>query len=241
MLGFLALGLIVGMAHALEADHLAAVGALAARSKGSRKRMAWLGASWGLGHTTTLLLLSLPVLLLGFVLTARIEAGLEFAVGIMLVLLGFGVLRRLRRQRIHFHLHRHGRWHGNGSQHFHAHSHMAAKVPHDRDEHEHSHAFSLRSFLVGLVHGAAGSAGLVAVAAAATQSLSATLGYILIFGLGSTGGMAGLTLAASWPLARAERAAGRLYGTVQLALACGAMLVGLSVMVMTGPVVWGLG
>jgi high-affinity nickel permease len=235
--GFLALGMIVGMAHALEADHLAAVGTLAAKGRGSRRRLAWLGASWGLGHTTTLLAFSLPVVLLGFVLSKRIEAGLEFGIGVMLVALGTSVLIKMRRQKIHFHLHSHD----EGSHHFHAHSHKTASVPHDQDAHDHRHGwmFSKRSYLVGLAHGAAGSAGLVAMAAAATQSLFATLAYVLMFGLGSTLGMAALTLVASWPLRRAESSAGIFHTMVQGGLAGGAIVVGLLVMIAAGPVVLG--
>jgi len=236
MITFLTLGLIVGMAHALEADHLAAVGTLASGPAKSGRRLAWLGISWGLGHTTTLLLISLAVFLLGFALSARVASGFEFAVGVMLVILGIGVLRKLRRNRVHFHLHTHD----DGARHFHAHSHRATNRPHAQQTHEHAHAplFSSRSYLVGLVHGVAGSAGLVAMAAAATQDIATTLAYVVIFGLGSTLGMAVLTLAASWPLRRAELAAGRLFSGVQLALACGAMLIGALIMYETGLTLW---
>ena len=240
MLSFLTLGLIVGMAHALEADHLAAVGTLAARNGGApRRRMAGLGASWGLGHTTTLFLLSMPMLLLGVVITARVEAWLEFGIGIMLVGMGISVLVKLHRQKVHFHLHEHA----DGARHFHAHSHKSAKVAHSQDSHAHTHAplFSTRSYLIGLAHGAAGSAGLMAMAAGATQNLGVTLGYILIFGLGSTIGMAALTLAASWPLKRAEASAGRMFRLTQIGMAGAAIVVGLNVMVAVGPVIRGLG
>ncbi len=238
MLSFLALGLIVGMAHALEADHLAAIGTLAAGGKRSRHRMAWLGASWGLGHTTTLVLLSLPVVLLGLVISERVDAGLEFAVGVMLVGLGANVALKMRRQKVHFHLHDHGK----GS-HFHAHSHESAHVPHAKDTHSHKHGplFSKRSYMVGLAHGAAGSAGLVALAAAATQSVTTTLSYILIFGFGSTLGMAVLTLAASWPLGRAERLAGGFHKLAKGAMAGATMLIGLAIMAGTGPLVLRVG
>ncbi|MDU8929658.1 hypothetical protein RXV86_19910 [Alisedimentitalea sp. MJ-SS2] len=236
MLAYLILGLTVGMAHALEADHLAAVGALAARKTSSRRRMAWLGASWGLGHTTTLLLMSMPVVLLGLVLSARVASGLEFAVGVMLVTMGVGVLLKLYRTQVHIHVHDHA----NGSRHFHAHSHHDADQPHTNDAHDHDHAspFSRRSYLVGMIHGLAGSAALVAMAAA-TQSIVATLGYVVAFGFGSTLGMAALTLAMSWPLQQAERAAGRIFRGVQYTLAGAAMVVGASVMAASGPAVWG--
>lgn len=236
MLSFLFLGLLVGMAHALEADHLAAVGTLAAKGGSNSRRLAWLGASWGLGHTTTLLALCLPVVLLGLVLGTRVEAGLESAVGVMLIALGVGVVLKLYRQKVHFHLHEHA----DGTRHFHAHSHKDAQAIHDDDPHHHKHArlFSGRSYLVGLAHGAAGSAGLVALATATTQSLSITLLYVLVFGIGSTAGMALLTLAASWPLRRAEGSAGWFYRLVQGGLAAAAVMVGVTILMETLPVVF---
>ena len=168
MESFLILGFVVGMGHALETDHLAAVGTLASSGRATPKRLAFLGASWGMGHTTTLFIISVPVILFGMILTERFAAGMEFAVGIMLIGLGGHVIWKLRRERIHFHLHDHG----DGRRHFHAHSHAGARVPHDRDPHDHDHAFSFspRAYLIGLAHGAAGSAGLVALTAAAPRT-----------------------------------------------------------------------
>jgi high-affinity nickel permease len=232
---FLLLGFLVGMGHAFEADHLAAVGTLAASGKATPKRLAFLGASWGLGHTTTLFLLSLPVIFLGVVLTARFAAGLEFTIGIMLVALGARVFYKLWKARVHVHLHEH-----SGARHFHAHSHAGEDVPHGQSAHSHAHkVFSLRAYLVGLAHGAAGTAGLVALAAAATQNPATAMLYILVFGLGSVLGMAALTYAASWPLRLAEATAGRLMRGVQMAMGLAAVAVGAMVMLEAGPIVWG--
>ena len=226
MESFLTLGFLLGMSHALEADHLAAVGALASGRSGGR-RLALLGASWGMGHTTTLVLLSLPVLVFGAALSARLFAGLEVLVGLMLVGLGLHVLWRLHRQRVHFHVHNHGQ-----GPHLHAHSHAGSHVPHARDPHDHAHfRLSPRAFAVGLVHGAAGSAGLVALAAAASGSAALAMGYVLVFGCGSVLGMAVLSWAASWPLKLAERTAERFLKLVQVAVAGVAILIGATHMV----------
>ncbi|HFE38643.1 MAG TPA: high frequency lysogenization protein HflD, partial [Gammaproteobacteria bacterium] len=122
MISFLLLGFFIGMSHALEADHLAAVGALATSGKTTPKRLAFLGMSWGAGHTTTLLLLCSIVMVFGYVLSERVEAGMEFIVGIMLILLGIHVLWKMYKGRIHFHVHEH-----DGNQHLHAHSHAGDK------------------------------------------------------------------------------------------------------------------
>lgn len=233
---FLLLGFFIGITHAFEADHLAAVGTLASSGKASAKRLALLGASWGMGHTTTLFLISLPVIAFGYALTTRIAAGMEFFVGIMLVGLGASVFWRLRRNKVHFHLHDHG----DGRRHFHAHSHAHAHVPHERDPHQHQHRmFSFRAYAVGLAHGAAGSAGLVALAAAATQNVVTALAYILVFGVGSILGMASLTYTASWPLKLAEKSATRLLRAVQFLVASAAVFIGVSVIFEQGPVLWG--
>ena len=124
----LLIGFLVGMGHALEADHLAAVGSMAS-GRTSPKRLAIMGAAWGLGHTITLFLLCSAVILLGFVLTDRLAATLEFGVGIMLIILGADVLRRMVKKKVHFHVHHHG----DGQRHVHAHSHEGAPVPHEAD------------------------------------------------------------------------------------------------------------
>ena len=233
---FLLLGFLVGMAHAFEADHMAAIGTLASSGKATPKRLAFLGASWGMGHTTTLLVIALPVILFGIILTERFAAGMEFAIGILLIGLGAQVFYKLWKARVHLHLHEH-----DGKRHFHAHSHAGDAMPHSENPHHHRHrAFSFRAYAVGLAHGAAGSAGLVALAAAATQNAVTALVYILVFGVGSILGMAALTYAASWPLRLAENTASKLLKTVQMATGVAAVAVGVMVIFEAAPVIWGV-
>lgn len=237
MVSFLILGLLIGMAHALEADHLASIGTLAADGNASPKRLAFLGASWGMGHTTTLLLLCLPVILFGVVLSELFTAGLEFLVGFMLVTLGGQVLWKMCRKKVHFHLHDHG----DGQKHLHAHSHAGGSVLHEKNAHNHKHArFSLRAYLIGLAHGAAGSAGLVALAAAATRDVLTAAAYVLVFGAGSILGMAVLTYSVSWPLRMTEKSATRLFKTVQAGVASAAIFIGLRLVLETTLIIWGV-
>lgn len=243
MVSFLVLGFLIGISHALEADHLAAVGALAGTGRSSSKKLAFLGASWGLGHTTTLLALSSAVLVFGFVLSDSVAAGMEFAVGIMLVLIGLHVFWKIRQSHIHFHIHEHG----DGNKHFHAHSHADKalsnntdeKKTHKKDTHHHKHGFSLRAYMIGLMHGAAGSAGLIALTAAATRDATTALSYVLVFGFGSICGMALLTYAVSWPLRLSENMASRFFKITQGAIATIAIFIGTNVMIENGPVIWG--
>lgn len=231
MAGFLFLGFLIGMQHALEADHLAAVGAMAARRGGSRRSLVLRGAVWGLGHTITLFAICSAVILLGLTLTDRVAATMEFAVGVMLVVLGLDVLRRLWKERIHFHVHRHD----DRKPHVHAHSHAGETVGHAASDHRHRHreGLPLRALAVGLVHGAAGSAGLLALAVAATGEPAVALAYVALFGVGSILGMALLSLVASWPLIAVERHAKLAHRAIGLGAGGLAIVLGLFVMTET--------
>jgi len=229
--GFLALGFLIGMQHALEADHLAAVSTMAVDGGASKRGLALRGAVWGLGHTLTLFAICAAVILLGLTMTDRAAAVLEFAVGCMLVLLGADVFRKMRKKKIHFHVHDHG----DGKVHLHAHSHQEAQTQHSKDRHQHRHptGFPVRALLVGLVHGAAGSAGLLALAIAATKDAWTAVAYVLVFGIGSIFGMAALTAIAAWPLRAAEKHAVRAHGALSVCAGVLAVVIGLDVMVET--------
>ena len=113
------MGFLLGMQHALEADHIAAVSSIAARQTDIVDIVKH-GLTWGLGHTLTLSIFAGAAIVLGQVIPQQLAQPLETAVGVMLVGLGANVLWRLRRDRVHFHLH----GHGDGTKHIHAHSHL---------------------------------------------------------------------------------------------------------------------
>ncbi len=191
----LLLGFLIGLRHAVEADHVAAVTTLVTRSK-SLPAAARLAAAWGLGHTLMLFAVGSVVICLDSVVPQTVAQYLELGVGIMLVWLGCDVLSRLIRERIHFHAHRHG---GNVT-HFHAHSH-AGEGAHRRSPHDHSHArMRSRAFIVGLMHGMAGSAALILLTLGEFDSLWPALLYMALFALGTMMGMVLLSVAISLPL-----------------------------------------
>jgi len=194
-------GFIIGMQHALEADHLAAVATLSGGST-SRRVLMLRGGIWGLGHTITLLTICGLLLMLGESISAHTASLLEFAVGVMIILLGANVLLNLFRKRMHFHVHRHSR----GTFHVHTHSHANDTAPHPDSAHHHVHhnLGFVRVLLIGMVHGAAGSAGLLVLAAVANTLVQAT-GYVLAFGAGSILGMASMSFVVSFPLRFIER------------------------------------
>lgn len=226
MLTFLLLGFLLGLRHAVEADHVAAVATLVARAPSARQCVLR-GAVWGLGHTLTLLVVGGTSLVAGLVIPDHIHRLLEGAVGVMLVALGLDVFRRMRQGRIHFHPHEHGEL-----RHIHAHRHVNAA--HD---HLHARRFPLRALLVGSVHGVAGSAALVLLAAQAASGPVSGLGYILLFGCGSIAGMAVLSLGFALPLrvfggrvANRDRLVNRLSGVGAIA----SIALGVWMMIETG-------
>ncbi|MGR9108767.1 MAG: HoxN/HupN/NixA family nickel/cobalt transporter [Gammaproteobacteria bacterium] len=217
----LILGFLLGMRHALEADHLAAIATLVLRSRGARHAIVQ-GAVWGLGHTLTLFLVSSIVLFLDAGIPENLARNLEAAVGAMLVVLGADVLRRLARERIHVHAHRHP----DGTLHVHAHSHAHENRPHTLDhEHKHTRNFPARALCVGLMHGLAGSAALILVTLSTVVSPLVGLIYVGLFGLGSVGGMALLSLAISVPL-RKSLSFTRLYNVLQITVALSSIVIG---------------
>ena len=200
MFGILGLGFLLGMQHALEADHIAAVSSIAARRThvGDIVRH---GLTWGVGHTLTLFVFAGAAILLGHAIPASIARPIETAVGVMLVGLGAHVLWRLWRDRVHFH----GHGHGDGTIHFHADSHAGEATPHARAAHAHQHGFRWRTLLVGLMHGMAGSAALLVLTVSQASSPAVGLGYVALFGIGSMVGMGALSMVIAVPLVVSAR------------------------------------
>lgn len=179
------LGLILGIKHALDADHVIAVSTIVTEHR-SFKWASLIGAFWGLGHTVTLFMVGLLVIGLRLTVPIRLALGLEFLVALMLVFLGVSILwRSFRQERLHAHTHAH-----NPETHTHFHL-------HERSEEDHSHSHPFRAmrkpFVVGMVHGLAGSAALMLLVLTTIPSPLAGLAYIVIFGIGSVGGMLALS------------------------------------------------
>lgn len=224
MIAVLLLGFVIGMRHAFEADHLAAVSALVSRGRSVRE-VAPQGAIWGLGHTLALGLVAGAVLLTPWTLPDRFEPGLEVVVGVLLVGLGSHLLYQLWRDRVHVHVHRHD----DGVVHLHAHSHRGEEGPHDADAHEHEHRVSsTRSLLVGLAHGTAGSAALTVYVAATLDSRWTGLLYVVFFGLGSILGMALLSTIVAIPLAALAKTVTGMHRALQVAAALFSIAIGMS-------------
>jgi hypothetical protein len=200
MFGILGLGFLLGMQHALEVDHVAAVSSIAARRTDVADVVKH-GLTWGIGHTLTLFAFAGAALALGHAIPEHIARSIESAVGFMLIGLGAHVLWRLWRDRVHFHRHSHG----DGTVHLHAHSHAGETMPHARAPHAHGHVFRWRTLLVGLMHGMAGSAALLVLTVSQASSVAVGLGYVALFGIGSMFGMGALSAVIAVPLALSAR------------------------------------
>ena len=188
----LLISLLLGLRHASDPDHLAAVSTLIASEEQEGVRKAtFMGFSWGLGHGTTLVLVGLPLVLLGQYLPESIQQTAEVAIGLIIVVLAIRLLVRWRRGVFHAHPHAHA----SGETHRHLHSHADGGVP----RHEHAHNTALRTPLsaygVGLVHGIGGSGGLTLLLLSTIPDPSEAVVALLIFAAGTAVSMALLSTA----------------------------------------------
>lgn len=193
------LGLAVGLEHAFEPDHVAAVSTQVSKLKSKNKmkssihnafrKSSVVGLLWGMGHTTTIVLVGLLVYVLAIQITDNVFSGFEFVVGAMLVFLGVATILNKRKGLF-------------GTKHKHPHQHQDGKI--HLDEHSHvdsNHRHGHISYVIGMVHGLAGSGALVVLVLASFQNTSAMITFTILFGVGSTVGMAILSGMIGLPIA----------------------------------------
>jgi len=187
ILGF---GFVLGLRHALDADHIAAVSTVLATTP-SWRASGLIGFSWGLGHTLVLLCVGAVALALQVSIPESVANAAEFAVGLMLITLGGTLAFRVFRERWHSHNHDH-----EGHRHEHLHSHAMTSG------HVHAHWWSdsVKPLCIGMAHGLAGSAALLLVVVTASRTLLEGLAYIALFGVGSIIGMMLIGLVLSLPV-----------------------------------------
>jgi len=190
----LLLGLGLGLRHAIDPDHIAAMGTIVSREP-STGRAALLGASWGLGHSVSLFAASIVIIALDIPIPARIASILELMVAAMLIALGVQSLVR-------------------------------AFDPKPRTP----VVTARRPFLVGLVHGLAGSGGLALLVLPGLRDSLTAFSFVGLFALGSAGGMAMWSAALAWPLGKIPRRharSGKWIGSVSglASVLCGIVIV----------------
>ncbi len=207
MIEVFTLGFLLGIRHAMESDHVAAVASLVGKSPTLQQSLR-LGSAWGLGHTITLFLFGSAVLLLNKTIPEHIAATLEFIVGIMLVILGIDVIRRLIQER--------GK--------------LQQQHIHPLASNHHKETFPLRALLVGMMHGMAGSAALILLTLQSSPSVAMGMVYILLFGIGSIIGMAFLSVIIMFPLRHSAQHYHNFNQYLQLSIGAFAVLIGINIM-----------
>ena len=187
-LAVLSLGLLFGLKHATEVDHVVAVSTIASEHK-NVFRSSVVGALWGIGHTASLLISGAIVLSLRVAIPERVSGWLEFAVALMIIVLGVSALWRALRKgsKVHAHQHSHD---GVSHTHIHFHEHETKHAPALHTAHSHAvKRIGWKPVLVGTVHGLAGSGALTLLVLTQIGSMWLGLVYLAIFGFGSLIGM----------------------------------------------------
>ena len=221
------LGFFLGMRHATDADHVVAIATIVGRQR-TLRGSALIGGAWGVGHTLTILAVGGAIILFGVVIPIRVGLAMEFAVGIMLVVLGLltltGMNRVIReaagsRAGMVMHAHDHSA-HPYPHEHAHAHGDYVHQHAHGHGADDHGHPDDqtplarmdrrlggltlyqwLRPLVVGIVHGLAGSAAVALLVLAAVRDPGWAMAYLLLFGAGTIIGMMVITMALAAPFA----------------------------------------
>lgn len=215
-LSVLVVGLLFGLKHATEVDHVIAVSTIVSRHR-NVLRSASVGAMWGVGHTASLLAVGAIVLSVRVAIPERVSTWLEFCVALMIIGLGAAALWRalLKREDVHVHQHSH-----DGVSHTHVHFHEPETRHNSSPSHDHKvSVVGFKPMLIGTVHGLAGSGALTLLVL--TQIESAWVGflYLLIFGLGSIVGMILMSGLIGLPFALTARNVGAVHRHLQTAAA----------------------
>jgi sulfite exporter TauE/SafE len=214
----LGVGFTLGLRHALEADHVAAVSTFVSQERGLL-RSCLRGAFWGIGHTTALMAAGLAIVLFKLEVSPGFERTVDTIVALVLILLGGHVLLRAAAS---FQMHRHEHAH-DGPAHRHLHVHVG-----DDSTHGHLHPWrgAKQPLLMGLLHGLAGGGALVLLVMATIPSPAAAFLYIAVFGIGSTAGMLVLSWLIGLPFALTATRSRSIAAWLQVLVGAGTVIVG---------------
>ena len=211
LFSILAVGFFLGMRHATDPDHVIAVTTIVTRQK-KAGRAALIGAFWGIGHTMTILVVGGAIILFGIAIPPRVGLSMELSVGLMLIVLGAMNVSTFFRDVperfgfssdepavVHSHAHSHGEY-----VHSHPHAHSPELHPHAPEQTPLARVDRLlgklrgyqqvRPLVIGVVHGLAGSAAVALLVLTTIRDPLWALAYLLLFGLGTIGGMMLITL-----------------------------------------------
>src|SRR5437764_3115018 len=248
LVSIIALGFFLGMRHATDPDHVIAVTTIVSRQRNVRYA-ALIGLLWGLGHTITIFIVGSAIILFGLVIPPRIGLTMELSVGLMLILLGILSLSGITRwitetftplrsgQDTHSHghgdyIHSHARGHTTGK---HGYSEDATPVGWmDRTLGSMDFYQVLRPLVVGVVHGLAGSAAIALLVLTTIRVPGWAVLYLLVFGIGTVGGMMLITAAIAVPFTFSENRFARLHRGLGLASGLVSLIFGLFIVYQMG-------
>ncbi len=219
------LGFVLGLKHATEADHLVAITTIVSEQR-SIWRSGLVGALWGVGHTASLLAAGVLVIILGIAIPDPVAGVLEFLVALMIIFLGSRILYLTLRHRTRVHVHTHSH-EGHGNAQLHAHG----------SEHHPRRLSGWRPLVVGMVHGLAGSAVLtllVLTEVVRDGSRVRGMAYLLVFGIGSIGGMLLMSTLIGLPLVLTTRRFERIEVPMRLVVSISSIAFGLYYAWVTG-------
>lgn len=230
----LVLGFLLGLKHAVDADHLAAVATIVNGRSGVRGS-SLIGAWWGIGHSLALVPIAIAVVVLRVEIAPWVVDALEAGVAVMLIALALEAFRKLARgARLHVHVHRHAGVVHHAHLHFHAPARANATdepAPHDDAAHDDAtHGIVLRPLLVGLAHGLAGSAAVMLLVLTTIPEPALALLYVALFAVGSIVGMVATSLALGAPLRFAARRSARADALLRGGAAAFSLLIGASML-----------
>ena len=217
-LALLGLGLIFGLKHATEVDHVVAVSNIVSQNR-NLWRSALVGALWGAGHTASLLVTGVIVLSLRIAIPETVTSWLEFGVALMILGLGASALWRALQKGREVHLHKHNH---DGVAHVHVHFHEEPTRHAHSQPSIHTHAVSsigMKPVLVGTMHGLAGSGAITLLVLTQIKSIWWGLFYLAIFGFGSIVGMLLMSGLIGLPFALTSRNLSGLHHRLQAAIA----------------------
>ena len=226
ILAVLSIGLVFGVKHAMEVDHVVAVSTIVSQHK-NVFHSALVGAFWGAGHTASLLVMAAIVLTLRVAIPETVSGWLEFGVALMIIGLGVSALWRALRKNAEVHVHQHSH---DGVSHTHVHFHETETRHQPAVQAQHSHAVSRigwKPVFIGMVHGLAGSGALTLLVL--TQISSSFIGFLYVgtFGLGSIVGMLLMSGLIGLPFALASKKLTHLHQGVQTVAAVFSICFGL--------------
>ncbi len=196
LITILGLSFLLGMRHATDPDHIVAITTIIAKQKKGILSTALIGALWGIGHSITVTLVAIPIIIFSFVVPPGLEQIMELVVGLMLIILGIlnlsGISAKIQGKLTPLTIHTHLHTDNQGEKHSHLHLHAVNSLS---ESFHHLGLFqTIKPLVTGLIHGLAGSAAIALLILSTIQDTVLSIIYLLVFHIGITFGMMILTL-----------------------------------------------